>query len=111
MVNNRFQGALPKGATEKETEVFRQTGITTTKIQRPKAVKKVKRKKVSKSRFPQFRKKRLVEKRRTIPRVRQISERQVSRTLTERRRATAEKILNSFASPIAKARARRILGV
>ena len=46
-----------------------------------------------------------------LPSVSKISEAQVSKSLMERRERTAQRVLDSNASPIAKARARRVLGV
>ena len=46
-----------------------------------------------------------------IPSVSKISEAQVSKSLQSRRLRTAQRILESNASPVAKTRARKILGV
>ena len=46
-----------------------------------------------------------------LPSVSKISESQVSKSLMGRRLRTAQRVLDSNASPVAKARARRILGV
>lgn len=46
-----------------------------------------------------------------IPSISKISEAQLSKTLQSRRERTAQRVLDSNASPIAKAKARIILGV
>jgi len=100
MVNkNVFQGPLPKGATKKEELVFRKTGITVTPIKTKKpfkfpfALKKTK-KKPKKISFP-------------IPKG--IDIKLAGKVLRERQKRTLMRVIESQASPSAKARARLML--
>lgn len=112
MVRRQFVGPLPKGTTKKEERIFRQTGIT---VRKPlvKRIKKVRTKKGKQIKVP----KRLitgVEKafEFELPKETKLTREQVVKKLMGRKEKTLLKIVESpTASPMAKMRAKRLLGI
>ncbi len=86
-----IQGPLPKGTTAKQEEDFRRTGVTS------KVVGKQKRRLILKKLKSGFR----------LPKLR--TDEGLGKVLRNRKSRTLQKILNSQASPIEKARARLML--
>lgn len=109
MVNNKFQGPLPKGTTKKEERIFRETGITLRKVKKSLGPKLKKRKSKSPKRLIRGFERAL---RFQLPKVTKLTRKQISTKLLGRREQTLQKIIDSpQASPISKMRARRLLRI
>ncbi len=75
-------------------------------------VKKKKTKKDKGFKLPKLRKRKVLTTKQLITlRGRRVPSTEITKTLQSRKEKTAQKILDSMASPVAKARARQILGL